>query len=262
MSSFSSELSGKRWVGGTQGWGEYPGGHLGGGMWDHPGVEGYGAGGSGWGGRSSAIRRALGGGYTDGGGLRRKGGAGRGCPWNLGALGGGGDPWGVCRWGDPGVRDQSSRSWAPQGGMSPVGGVPGVLPPLTTLVPPHQVHRELSKCLRHTSCCLRSPPGTTLGALKTSAIRTNTRYYTGTQVGPPPAPGTPTPHYGTPRPCPPLPPLVTLPWGAGDRHGVPWDGGGAPKGGGSQGVGCPPPMGRWPVGFPGWGSPRGEGCPQ
>uniref|UniRef100_A0A663FIF8 Adhesion G protein-coupled receptor L1 n=1 Tax=Aquila chrysaetos chrysaetos TaxID=223781 RepID=A0A663FIF8_AQUCH len=44
-----------------------------------------------------------------------------------------------------------------------------------------KVHRELSKCLRHTSCCLRSPPGTTLGALKTSAIRTNTRYYTGTQ---------------------------------------------------------------------------------
>ncbi|XP_067173257.1 LOW QUALITY PROTEIN: adhesion G protein-coupled receptor L1-like [Apteryx mantelli] len=44
-----------------------------------------------------------------------------------------------------------------------------------------KVHRELSKCLRHASCCLRSPPGTTLGSLKTSAIRTNTRYYTGTQ---------------------------------------------------------------------------------
>ncbi|XP_053907714.1 adhesion G protein-coupled receptor L1-like [Cuculus canorus] len=44
-----------------------------------------------------------------------------------------------------------------------------------------KVHRELSKCLRQSACCLRSPPGTALGALKTSAIRTNTRYYTGTQ---------------------------------------------------------------------------------
>ncbi|CAM5125128.1 unnamed protein product, partial [Natator depressus] len=43
------------------------------------------------------------------------------------------------------------------------------------------VHREFSKCLRHASCCLRSPPGATLGSLKTSAIRSNNRYYTGTQ---------------------------------------------------------------------------------
>uniref|UniRef100_A0A452J6R1 Uncharacterized protein n=1 Tax=Gopherus agassizii TaxID=38772 RepID=A0A452J6R1_9SAUR len=41
--------------------------------------------------------------------------------------------------------------------------------------------REFSKCLRHTSCCLRSSPGATLGSLKTSAIRSNNRYYTGTQ---------------------------------------------------------------------------------
>ncbi|XP_069739231.1 LOW QUALITY PROTEIN: adhesion G protein-coupled receptor L1-like, partial [Phaenicophaeus curvirostris] len=44
-----------------------------------------------------------------------------------------------------------------------------------------KVHRELSKCLRHSGCCLRGPPGPPLGTLKTSAIRTNTRYYTGTQ---------------------------------------------------------------------------------
>ena len=61
------------------------------------------------------------------------------------------------------------------------------------------MHRELSKCLRHTSCCLRSPPGTALGALKTSAIRTNSRYYSGTQVGDPPH----GPHYGTPPHRPP-----------------------------------------------------------
>lgn len=46
----------------------------------------------------------------------------------------------------------------------------------------HQVHREFSKCLRHASCCLRSQPGATLGSLKTSAIRSNNRYYSGTQV--------------------------------------------------------------------------------
>ncbi|KYO42955.1 adhesion G protein-coupled receptor L1 isoform X2 [Alligator mississippiensis] len=44
-----------------------------------------------------------------------------------------------------------------------------------------KVHREFSKCLRHASCCLRSPPGATLSSLKTSAIRSNNRYYTGTQ---------------------------------------------------------------------------------
>ncbi|KAM8793907.1 adhesion G protein-coupled receptor L1-like [Eudromia elegans] len=44
-----------------------------------------------------------------------------------------------------------------------------------------KVHRELSKCLRHSACCLRGPPGAPLGALKTSAIRSNSRYYSGTQ---------------------------------------------------------------------------------
>ncbi|ETE73569.1 Latrophilin-2, partial [Ophiophagus hannah] len=44
-----------------------------------------------------------------------------------------------------------------------------------------RVHREFSKCLRHASCCLRSQPGATLGSLKTSAIRSNNRYYSGTQ---------------------------------------------------------------------------------
>lgn len=49
---------------------------------------------------------------------------------------------------------------------------------------PHtpQVHKEYSKCLRHSYCCIRAPPGGTHGSLKTSAMRSNTRYYTGTQV--------------------------------------------------------------------------------
>lgn len=47
---------------------------------------------------------------------------------------------------------------------------------------PAQVHKEYSKCLRHSYCCIRSPPGGTHGSLKTSAMRSNTRYYTGTQV--------------------------------------------------------------------------------
>lgn len=45
-----------------------------------------------------------------------------------------------------------------------------------------QVHKEYSKCLRHSYCCIRSPPGGAHGSLKTSAMRSNTRYYTGTQV--------------------------------------------------------------------------------
>ncbi|XP_028642164.1 adhesion G protein-coupled receptor L1 isoform X3 [Grammomys surdaster] len=45
-----------------------------------------------------------------------------------------------------------------------------------------KVHKEYSKCLRHSYCCIRSPPGGTHGSLKTSAMRSNTRYYTGTQV--------------------------------------------------------------------------------
>ncbi|XP_067589673.1 adhesion G protein-coupled receptor L1 isoform X4 [Pseudorca crassidens] len=44
-----------------------------------------------------------------------------------------------------------------------------------------KVHKEYSKCLRHSYCCIRSPPGGAHGSLKTSAIRSNTRYYTGTQ---------------------------------------------------------------------------------
>lgn len=50
------------------------------------------------------------------------------------------------------------------------------------LCPLPQVHKEYSKCLRHSYCCIRSPPGGTHGSLKTSAMRSNTRYYTGTQV--------------------------------------------------------------------------------
>lgn len=50
---------------------------------------------------------------------------------------------------------------------------------------PPQVHKEYSKCLRHSYCCIRSPPGGAHGSLKTSAIRSNTRYYTGTQVSRP-----------------------------------------------------------------------------
>jgi latrophilin 1 len=46
------------------------------------------------------------------------------------------------------------------------------------------VHKEYSKCLRHSYCCIRSPPGGAHGSLKTSAMRSNTRYYTGTQVRP------------------------------------------------------------------------------
>ena len=48
-----------------------------------------------------------------------------------------------------------------------------------------QVHKEYSKCLRHSYCCIRSPPGGAHGSLKTSAMRSNTRYYTGTQVSGP-----------------------------------------------------------------------------
>uniref|UniRef100_A0A4W2DG14 Adhesion G protein-coupled receptor L1 n=1 Tax=Bos indicus x Bos taurus TaxID=30522 RepID=A0A4W2DG14_BOBOX len=44
-----------------------------------------------------------------------------------------------------------------------------------------KVHKEYSKCLRHSYCCIRSPPGGAHGSLKTSAMRSNARYYTGTQ---------------------------------------------------------------------------------
>ncbi|XP_043940453.1 adhesion G protein-coupled receptor L1-like isoform X3 [Protopterus annectens] len=44
-----------------------------------------------------------------------------------------------------------------------------------------KVHKEYSKCLRHSHCCSRNPPGGSHGSLKTSAMRSNNRYYTGTQ---------------------------------------------------------------------------------
>ncbi|XP_060037844.1 adhesion G protein-coupled receptor L1 isoform X2 [Erinaceus europaeus] len=44
-----------------------------------------------------------------------------------------------------------------------------------------KVHKEYSKCWRHSYCCIRSPPGGAHGSLKTSAMRNNARYYTGTQ---------------------------------------------------------------------------------
>lgn len=55
--------------------------------------------------------------------------------------------------------------------------------------PRPQVHKEYSKCLRHSYCCVRSPPGGAHGSLKTSAMRSNARYYTGTQVQAGPCPG-------------------------------------------------------------------------
>lgn len=62
---------------------------------------------------------------------------------------------------------------------TPKAGVP-TASCLSSLAP--QVHKEYSKCLRHSYCCIRSPPGGAHGSLKTSAMRSNTRYYTGTQV--------------------------------------------------------------------------------
>nr|XP_014343826.1 PREDICTED: adhesion G protein-coupled receptor L1 [Latimeria chalumnae] len=44
-----------------------------------------------------------------------------------------------------------------------------------------KVHKEYSKCLRHSYCCSRTPAGGTHGSLKSSAMRSNNRYYTGTQ---------------------------------------------------------------------------------
>ncbi|MGH0149903.1 UNVERIFIED_CONTAM: hypothetical protein FKN15_015811 [Acipenser sinensis] len=45
-----------------------------------------------------------------------------------------------------------------------------------------KVHKEYSKCLRHSYCCSRTSTANSHGSLKTSAMRTNNRYYTGTQV--------------------------------------------------------------------------------
>uniref|UniRef100_A0A8C9TVP6 Adhesion G protein-coupled receptor L1 n=1 Tax=Scleropages formosus TaxID=113540 RepID=A0A8C9TVP6_SCLFO len=44
-----------------------------------------------------------------------------------------------------------------------------------------KVHKEYSKCLRHSYCCSRSSAGSSHGSLKTSALRTNNRYYSGSQ---------------------------------------------------------------------------------
>ncbi|MBN3323466.1 AGRL1 protein, partial [Atractosteus spatula] len=45
-----------------------------------------------------------------------------------------------------------------------------------------KVHKEYSKCLRHSYCCSRTSNANSHGSLKTSAMRTNNRYYTGSQA--------------------------------------------------------------------------------
>ena len=45
-----------------------------------------------------------------------------------------------------------------------------------------QVHKEYSKCLRHSYCCSRSSTTSSHGSLKNSALRANNRYYTGNQA--------------------------------------------------------------------------------
>ncbi|MBN3289325.1 AGRL1 protein, partial [Polypterus senegalus] len=45
-----------------------------------------------------------------------------------------------------------------------------------------KVHKEYSKCLRHSYCCSRTSAANSHGSLKTSSMRANNRYYTGTQV--------------------------------------------------------------------------------
>uniref|UniRef100_A0A8C4TIH1 Adhesion G protein-coupled receptor L1 n=1 Tax=Erpetoichthys calabaricus TaxID=27687 RepID=A0A8C4TIH1_ERPCA len=44
-----------------------------------------------------------------------------------------------------------------------------------------KVHKEYSKCLRHSYCCSRTSAANSHGSLKTSSMRANNRYYTGTQ---------------------------------------------------------------------------------
>uniref|UniRef100_A0A4W5QKA2 Adhesion G protein-coupled receptor L1a n=1 Tax=Hucho hucho TaxID=62062 RepID=A0A4W5QKA2_9TELE len=44
-----------------------------------------------------------------------------------------------------------------------------------------QVHKEYSKCLRHSYCCSRTSTTSSHGSLKNSALRANNRYYTGNQ---------------------------------------------------------------------------------
>ncbi|MCJ8746034.1 hypothetical protein PDJAM_G00137140 [Pangasius djambal] len=45
-----------------------------------------------------------------------------------------------------------------------------------------KVHKEYSKCLRHSYCCGRSSNASSHGSLKNSALRTNNRYYTSSQA--------------------------------------------------------------------------------
>uniref|UniRef100_A0A3B3SVY6 Adhesion G protein-coupled receptor L1 n=1 Tax=Paramormyrops kingsleyae TaxID=1676925 RepID=A0A3B3SVY6_9TELE len=45
-----------------------------------------------------------------------------------------------------------------------------------------KVHKEYSKCLRHSYCCSRSSTTSSHSSLKTSALRANNRYYTGNQA--------------------------------------------------------------------------------
>uniref|UniRef100_A0A673WDW5 Adhesion G protein-coupled receptor L1a n=1 Tax=Salmo trutta TaxID=8032 RepID=A0A673WDW5_SALTR len=44
-----------------------------------------------------------------------------------------------------------------------------------------KVHKEYSKCLRHSYCCSRTSTTSSHGSLKNSALRANNRYYTGNQ---------------------------------------------------------------------------------
>uniref|UniRef100_A0A3Q2DK75 Adhesion G protein-coupled receptor L1a n=1 Tax=Cyprinodon variegatus TaxID=28743 RepID=A0A3Q2DK75_CYPVA len=44
-----------------------------------------------------------------------------------------------------------------------------------------KVHKEYSKCLRHSYCCSRSSTNSSHGSLKNSGLRANNRYYTGSQ---------------------------------------------------------------------------------
>ncbi|KAK7939189.1 hypothetical protein WMY93_002515 [Mugilogobius chulae] len=44
------------------------------------------------------------------------------------------------------------------------------------------VHKEYSKCLRHSYCCSRTSTSSSHGSLKNSGLRTNNRYYSGSQA--------------------------------------------------------------------------------
>ncbi len=44
------------------------------------------------------------------------------------------------------------------------------------------MHKEYSKCLRHSYCCSRTSTTSSHGSLKNSALRANNRYYTGSQA--------------------------------------------------------------------------------